>query len=310
MLWLVWRQHRWQFLAVAALVAAYCGYVLWLGRSSPAALRACVEAVDDCTAANVLLSRWQNTVFYGNVLPLTVGVFWGAPLLAREVEQGTIRLAFTQSVSRRRWLTAKLGLLAGVAAALGLAVGATVSWSTGRLGEFTGPVFGDDRLFSQAGLMPAATWVFALVAGVTLGAFLRRLMPAIAATVVALCLAFAGLITVRPHLIPPVDRIATTQEQFVGDPFPEADSTGWIHRVSYLDSRGQELSSAAAGAVCADPANTYPTTECVARTGLRQRVVYQPADRYVWFQLAEAALLLVVSAGLALAGRRRVADVV
>ena len=51
----------------------------------------------------------QDTIFYGNLLPLAVGVFWGAPLLAREVEQGTIRLVFTQSVSRRRWLDRQAG---------------------------------------------------------------------------------------------------------------------------------------------------------------------------------------------------------
>ncbi|GIF46129.1 ABC-2 family transporter [Asanoa ferruginea] len=310
MLWLVWRQHRWQLLAVAALTAAYCGYLLWLVRAAPEAVRLCGPLDPECTELNQLIPRWTNAVFIGNLLPVAVGVFWGAPLLAHEVEQGTIRLAFTQSVSRRRWLAAKLGVLGGVAVLLGLAVGATVSWSTPRLDAFSSPPFGNDLLFSQAGLMPAATWVFALLAGVAFGAFVRRLMPAVAATVVALSLAFAGLIALRPHLIPPVDRIAVTQQEFVGDPGPEAIESGWIYRVSYLDKDGHELSSAAAGRVCADPSNSAPTTECVDRIGLRQRVVYQPANRYVWFQLAEGGLLLVVSAGLAWAVRRRVAEVV
>jgi hypothetical protein len=310
MLWLVWRQHRWQFLAVTVLVAAYCGYLFWLVRDAPAASAACGPLDPECTAINRLLSRWTNTVFLGNLLPLVVGVFWGAPLLAREVEQGTIRLAFTQSVSRRRWLAVKLGVLAGVAVLLGLAVGASVSWTTARISDWASPVFGNDLLFSQAGLVPAATWVFALLAGVAFGAFLRRLMPAVAATVVALSLAFAGLIALRPHLIPPVVRVAVTQEQFIGDPGPKAIDDGWIYGVSYLDRDGHELSSEAAGERCADPSSTYPTMECVARIGLRQRVVYQPASRHVWFQLAEAGLLLVVSTGLTLAVRRRVADAV
>jgi hypothetical protein len=310
MLWLVWRQHRWQFLAVTALVAVYCGYLLWLVHAAPEAIRECSPIDPECTKINQLIPRWTNAVFVGNLLPLAVGVFWGTPLLAREVEQGTIRLAFTQSVSRRRWLAVKLGVLAGVGALLGLVVGASVSFCTGRLDDFADPPFGNDLLFSQAGLMPAATWVFALLAGVAFGAFLRRLMPAVAATVVALSLVFAGVIALRPHLIPPVVRIAVTQEQFVGDPGPEAIESGWIYRVSYLDRDGSELSSAAAGRLCADPGNSSPTTECVDRLGLRQRVVYQPADRYVWFQLAESGLLLLVSAGLLLAVRRRVAYVV
>ncbi|GAA2601439.1 ABC transporter permease [Dactylosporangium fulvum] len=308
MLWLVWRQHRWQFLAVAAVVAAYCGYLLWLARAAPAAVEVCLTGpTGDCTEINEITSSWRDLVLAGNLLPLAVGVFWGTPLLAREVEQGTIRLAFTQSVSRRRWLAAKLGVLAAVAAALGLVVGGTVTWSSGRFDSLSGRPFGDAVLFSQAGLVPVATWVFALLAGVALGGFLRRLMPAVAATIVALALAFAGLVALRPHLIPPVAQVVGA-EQMVGDPSPEAADVGWIYGLSYLDSSGHELGSAAAGARCADPANTYPTPDCVTRLGLRQRIVYQPADRYVWFQLVEAGLLLVISAGLASGVRRRVAD--
>ena len=38
------------------------------------------------------------------VVPGIIGLFWGAPLVARELEAGTFRLAWTQSVTRTRWL--------------------------------------------------------------------------------------------------------------------------------------------------------------------------------------------------------------
>ena len=82
--------------------------------------------------------------------------------------------------------------------------------------------------------------------------------------------------------------------------------------MSYLDADGRELSSAAAGAsCCADPANTLSRRRSASPgSGCASGSVYQPADRYVWFQLAEAGLLLVVSAGLAWGVRRRVANAV
>jgi len=45
------------------------------------------------------------------VVPALLGIFWGAPLVANELETGTYRLAWTQSVTRKRWLAAKLGLV-------------------------------------------------------------------------------------------------------------------------------------------------------------------------------------------------------
>ena len=44
------------------------------------------------------------------VVPLLIAMFWGAPLVSREFETGTFRLAWTQGVSRTRWLAVKLGL--------------------------------------------------------------------------------------------------------------------------------------------------------------------------------------------------------
>ena len=41
------------------------------------------------------------------LLAAVIGVFWGAPLVARELEQGTQRLVWTQSVTRRRWFSTK-----------------------------------------------------------------------------------------------------------------------------------------------------------------------------------------------------------
>ena len=315
MLWLTWRQHRWQVIGVAAVLAAYAGYLVYAGLTLRHALApcpasfgaappsaACVAGMD---VMNAVHNRMTDVVLFGNLLPLAVGMFWGAPLLARELEQGTYRLAFTQSVGRRRWLRTKLGALSAAAALLGAVNGAAVTWAYASLRGFGDRPFGNTLTFSQSGVVPAATWVFALLAGVTVGLVSRRVMTTVAVTLVALPLVFLGLVVVRPHYLPPavhvVDGAHMTPDPPIGN-----SAEGWVFRVSYVDAKGTVLDSAAAGGVCADPGSTFPTPQCLDRTGLRQRIVLQPADRYVWFQLIEAGLLLGASGAMAVFLRRRI----
>ena len=44
------------------------------------------------------------------IAPAIVGIFWGAPLIARELETGTHRLVWNQTVTRTGWLATKLAL--------------------------------------------------------------------------------------------------------------------------------------------------------------------------------------------------------
>jgi hypothetical protein len=106
-------------------------------------------------------------VFYA--VPAIIGMFWGAPLIARELEAGTFRVAWTQSVTRARWLAVKLGL-AGLAsmAAAGL-VSLMVTWWSSRVDPLD--PFGMNRLqpamFGTRGIAPIGYAAFAFVLGVT-----------------------------------------------------------------------------------------------------------------------------------------------
>lgn len=118
MIAMTWRQHRSQLVAAAVLLAALVGYLLygaWQHASfaSQIGLTRCLNAANrDC---GPLVEAFDNR--FGGVpsvfdllavLPLLAGLFFGAPLIAREAESGTLQLAWTQSVSRRRWLSVKL----------------------------------------------------------------------------------------------------------------------------------------------------------------------------------------------------------
>ncbi|HEY6788080.1 MAG TPA: hypothetical protein VI365_12295 [Trebonia sp.] len=138
------------------------------------------------------------------VLPALIGAFWGAPLIARELETGTFRLAWTQSVTRQRWLAVKLGLtaLASMAVAGLLSLILTLWFSPidrVQLNRLTPAVF------SERGITPIGYAAFGFALGVVAGALIRRTIPAMAATIVAFTatrLAFAYWVT--PNLIPPL----------------------------------------------------------------------------------------------------------
>ena len=60
--------------------------------------------------------------------PALVGLFWGAPLVAAEAEAGTTQFAWMQSVTRKRWLTVKIGWMLLAAAVWGGVISALVTW--------------------------------------------------------------------------------------------------------------------------------------------------------------------------------------
>jgi hypothetical protein len=136
------------------------------------------------------------------VVPGVIGVFWGAPLLARELETGTYQLAWTQSVPRKRWLAVKLGLVGLASVAVTGLLSLMVTWWSSPIDRVNADPF---TVFDQRGIVPFGYAAFAFALGVTAGMLLRRTVPAMAATLVV----FAGIRVVvervvRPYLIAPL----------------------------------------------------------------------------------------------------------
>lgn len=182
MTWLAWRQARAQAAAAACAACAVAVAALAAGRG-------------DTTAR-----LWLSVLVI--VLPGLLGMFWGAPLVAGELESGTFRLAWTQDVSRVRWLALRLtaGGLAGMLAA-GL-VSWLVTWWAGPLDRAGLDQFGS---FDSRGIVPVGYAAFAFTLGVLAGVLLRRTVPAMAATLVAFTAArLAFRLLARPRLLPPV----------------------------------------------------------------------------------------------------------
>jgi len=167
MIWLTWRQFR-----ISAVVAV-------AGLAAIAIVLAATHPSGDGTLSHDHPLKFLSTFLVG--LPALVGAFWGAPLIAGELETGTYRLAWTQSVTPTRWLAVKVGLigLASVAVTGALSLMLT-GWSSAAVNNGR---FGS-AMFAERGIAPMGYAAFGFALGVTAGLLIRRTLPAMAATLV------------------------------------------------------------------------------------------------------------------------------
>jgi hypothetical protein len=184
------------------------------------------QANNDCSTATLAFlgtdSQLQaGLTFLMVVVPGLIGIFWGAPLVARELETGTHRLAWTQSVTRARWLAAKIGVVgAGSLVATGLLT-LMVTWWFSSIDRANMNIFGS---FDERDIVPIGYAAFAFALGVTSGALLRRTLPAMATTLVGFVVVrLAVWEWVRPNLMTPLHKT-------VPDTTPASlASTGSVH---------------------------------------------------------------------------------
>ena len=153
------------------------------------------------------------------LVPALIGIFWGAPLIAREFETGTHRLAWNQSVGRTRWTAVKLGLIGAAAVATAGLLSLMIGWWASPIDQAMalGNQFGmgnhfprlSPLVFAARGVAPLGYAAFAFALGVTAGVLIRKTVPAMAVTLaVFAAVQFLMPTFVRPHLIPPVQATA------------------------------------------------------------------------------------------------------
>ncbi len=346
MTWLAWRQFRTQALVAAvALVVLAIVMVptgLHLRHVYDSSVAACTNgtAAGDCSATvSSFLSQYHQLQgwlgFLIAVLPAIVGVFWGAPLVARELETGTFRLAWTQSVTRTRWLATKL-VLVGLGSMLVCGLFSLgVTWWFSRMDQL-----GTDQFstFDQRGIVAVGYAALAFAVGVTAGVLIRRTLPAMAVTLVVFVtarLTFASW--VRPSLLPahhlsqPLDPSSmgffssnggAMHLQPQGPNIPNA----WIFATRIVDGAGHTMPPAVVTRTCPTlgaglpppsppggasghkirgvvPGQIQSALEhCVTKLSAHYHevVTYQPANRYWTFQWMETAIFL--GAAVVLAG--------
>jgi ABC-type transport system involved in multi-copper enzyme maturation permease subunit len=131
MTWVTWRQYRYQGALAVALLAALAVLLLISGLHAAqvwhSALAGC-EKNNNCGTVSLAGSGFITLVAATAAVPLLTGLFWGAPMVAHELETGTNQFTWSQSITRRHWLASRAGWLLLAAAVLAGAVSALVMW--------------------------------------------------------------------------------------------------------------------------------------------------------------------------------------
>jgi hypothetical protein len=187
MTWVTWRQHRGMLVSVTAVLAALSLFLLIAGLKVHHDYTALINCHTACGAMNQSFNDtdWTmgNTILIlMNLAPVLLGMFTGPAVLARELETGTFRYAWTQGIGRLRWTIAKLVLLAVVITILAWAFSQVFAWFFDPFLGFEGMNVLAKTVFDTRGVDFAAWTLVAFAIGAFLGMLVRRTVPAMAAT--------------------------------------------------------------------------------------------------------------------------------
>lgn len=318
MAWVTWRQQRATLISVPAVLAAVAVFLVVVGlkvHHDYAALVHCplVGGQNQSQTCQQLFSDFNSTDWpLGNtcailihLAPVLIGAFAGAPLLARELETGTYRYAWTQGFGRERQVIAKLTL-----------VGLTMGLFAGAFGElfawFFQPFLYTEQMnvltetvFDSRGLVFPAFTLAAFAIGAFFGMLLRRVIPAMAATFgvyLALRLAAWG---VRKYY--PVAVVTSNTKIFSQFGTPSLPGFPWILSTWVTGPGGQPASRAVTNQVESHLASqsqsmvsqveNHPSGGSVP-TGYTEWNRWIPLSHFWPMQFIEAGWLLVLSAAL------------
>jgi hypothetical protein len=217
-------------------------------------------------------------------------VFLGAPVLARELESGTFRFAWTQGCGRLRWAVTKLVLLALLLTAAAYAFSLLFGWyfspflAEGRTGKF--PM----QLFGNLGVAFAAWTLLAFAMAAFAGVVIRRAVPAMAATLtVWTVLDVTTMMTLRQHYMTPVTSSGNN---------PPGGNSAWLLSQWLTGANGQRVSFDGLQVPVPVSAQNSPSAfqGWLSSQHLTQWWTYQPGSRFWSFQLIEGGWLLALSA--------------
>jgi ABC-2 family transporter protein len=296
MTWVTWRQHRIALGGVAVFLGALAVYLWITGLQMHHAYAADCHPASSIACTINFTGKYATTVnivrVFLQLVPALIGAFAGAPVLARELETGTFRFAWTQGIGRWRWTLGKLVLLAVVLAAAAGAFTALFSW-------YAAPFFAEGYaipfatdLFDTLGVAFAAWTLAAFAIGVLAGMLIRRVVPAIAATLAVYAgLALATALYLRQHYMAP---LASSN--------PNLPGSVWIVSQWYtkngafaFPARGTQIANAVTQLCPPRVQFSVSPAQCLTQHGYTVWSSYQPGSRFWSFQWIEGGWLLALS---------------
>jgi hypothetical protein len=326
MIWTTWRQHRAEAGVGAFILAALAAAMLVVGSTARDRARAlglpkCTKTKGDCNTALGALHRDFHSIPPVTAaliaIPLLAGMFWAAPLVSREYEAGTHRLAFTQSVSPLRWITIKITLIFAALAAAALTLGLLATWTLDPLT----PAFGgryNSTWYDVQGIVSVACMLFALAVGVAASALIRRTIPAMAITLVIYAAARIPIHFFRAHFAPFASHTITARlSSLLNNPgatpqdlvTPNLAPGDWLQSVTVTDSSGHPIptNNGNLGVLQHYCPNLIPTSNgdihidqacqsTLQNAAIHVRIRYQPATHFWLIQTVESAIFLALAA--------------
>ncbi len=299
---LIWRLHRNQvyFAAAGFLVLAILLIItgVTMANDYHAFFRTCAATQSCADGQGQLFSgdgAIMDIVNLTIAAPLLLGLFWGAPLVAKDFEDGTHNLVWTQGVTRGHWLRTNVIWLLLAAGLWGAAIAALTSWWRSPENAL-GSRF---DAFDIQGIVPVAYALFAVALGLAMGSLFRRVLPAIAATLgIFVALRVAIGVYVRPHFMTPLSGVYPLAGSRINPP-----AGSWVISQGIVTTSGRSLGSLTPGII---PAACQPGASgdksgivgCLASHGFRQMVTFQPGTRFWAFQGLEAAVFVIAAASL------------
>ncbi|MFC9034434.1 ABC transporter permease [Streptomyces arboris] len=233
-------------------------------------------------AAESVLSSGGSALL---LLACLIGVFVAGPLIARELESGTFRTAWAQSVSPARWLAARLAVPAVLSVAgVGL-LSLIQRWGWTQVRDKPS-AFGlkwfNEGIYPGIGPVAVGYALFAVAVGALCALLIRRMLLSMAVTTVVLAVVMAGFAR-RRWMLWPADRL-------LGNGFPGSDT--WMTEMGMLTASGEKL-------FWEDCPSSYQedgAVDCLtAQGGVSDFTDYHPIGHFWQLQLVETGILLALA---------------
>jgi len=305
MTWITWRQYRYQSAIATGLLAAVAVVVLISGSHAASVWHSVLHrcGTGQCGGLFGSSTSLDGPVINALVVataavPLLPGLLWGAPMVAHELETKTNQFAWTQSVTRWRWLAVKSGWMLLSAAIIAGVVAALVTWWSGPDHALNADTFLANR-FDIVDIVPVAYAIFAMALGICAGTVLRRTVPALAVTLIG----FVGLRALtaqwlRLHYMAPVTAFYNLLKPYIpsGSYLGVAQGiVGANHKIAAPNFNVPNFNGVPMPAACQTAQKPIP---CLASHGYQGFLTYQPANRFWAFQGIETGIFLVLAAVL------------
>ncbi len=304
--WVTWRQQRLAYLATASLFGGLALLLLlqgWQMRdySGRLGLNVCGHLDSPACAQplGIFEARYDTWAQYVPRLvlfiPALLGVFVAAPLVGRELENGTFRFAWTQGRTRTEWIVAKLGLIAVPLTGAAVLFSAVFTWWFAPFDPVMGRMSGG-QAYEVSGVVFGARTLFALMLGALLGALVRRVVVAMALTgALWVATSWLDIVYLRPLIRTPVAVPADSSLVTRG---------GWTISEWLRSPQGAHIgikSSAVADLYRQSRAEGSASFgRWLSGHGYVHWVAYQPDSRFWSFQVTEASGYAVLSIALGL----------